>query len=137
MKVALLLAGGLVALAALLLMILAALPLVPFETAIVAAFDGSPDLGPDAPHSIECSGFECAEVVPHLPRVSAVSCTQPLVGRPLRIAAFGACCSATFGDLGTTEVHIFRQDSRFEIVLTEPRMRRVIRELDEQAGSGS
>ena len=133
MKLGLLISGGLVALAALLLVILAALPLGPFEAAIVAAFDGTPELGPDARYAIECSGFECTEVVPHLPRVSAVSCSQPLVGRALQLSALGACCTATFGDLGTSEIHVFRRDSQFEIVLTEPRMRRVIHGLEDQA----
>ncbi len=133
MKLGLLISGALVALATLFLVILAALPLGPFETAIVLAFDGSPDLGPDAPHSIECAGFECAAVVPLLPRVSGVSCSQPLVGRE-QLSALGACCTATFGDLGTTEIHVFRRDSQFDIVLTEPRMRRVIHELAEPVG---
>jgi hypothetical protein len=121
----LLLASVLVIGAAVLLTILARVQLGPFETAIVQAFQGK------AGYAIECSGFDCAEVIPRLPVVSEVSCTQPLVGRDLTVAALGACCSATFGDLGTTEIHVFRRDSGFQIVLTEPRMRRVIRALDD------
>jgi hypothetical protein len=127
----LLLASVLVIGAALLLTILARVQLVPFETAIVAAFQGK------AGYEIECSGFDCADIVPRLPGVSSVSCSQPLVGRNLRISALGACCSATFGDLGTSEIHVFRRGSGFEIILTEPRMRRVIRALDDERGQVS
>ena len=109
-----------------LLTILARVQLGPFETAIVQAFQGEPG------YTIECTGFDCAEVVPRLPAVASVDCSQPLVGRDLRIAALGACCTATFGDLGTSEIHVFRRGSGFEIILTEPRMRRVIRALEDQ-----
>ena len=48
----------------------------------------------------------------------------------------GACCLAHFGELGRTEIHIYRQAERYTIFLTEPRMREVVKALDERQSRG-
>ena len=48
----------------------------------------------------------------------------------------GACCLAQFGELGRTEVHIYRQEQRYTILLTEPRMRKVVAALPERQPRG-
>jgi len=127
-KLGFVLSGLLIALAIGFAVVLVFLPLAPFEHAIATALDGTPAPRGDAQYRVVCAGFECADVLSRLPPVSQVSCTQPLAGRGSR-ASFGACCSASFAELGSTEIHVFREDSRYEILLTEPRMRRVIRAL--------
>ena len=108
-----------------------------FQKVIATAFNGKTDIGPESQYAVVCAGFDCDEVLPRLPPVSDVWCSQSLRRSDLRkydihMTGPGACCRAVFGELGGTEVHIFRQAKRYAIILTEPRMRDVIKALDEQ-----
>jgi hypothetical protein len=107
----------------------------PFENAIATTFNGKADIGLRSSSGVVCAGFECEEVLPRLPPVSSVRCTQHMRSANLpkydiHITAPGACCLAQFGELGRTEVHIYRQAERYTILLTEPQMREVVKALD-------
>ena len=118
------------------------LPFASFHIALADAFDGRIDLGKDVRFKFHCAGFDCAEVLPRLPRASAlwdVGCSQAMKSDDLRkygydanITGDGACCSVRFGDIGGSEVHIYWTGSRYEILLAEPRMRSVLKTLAER-----
>ena len=117
------------------------LPFASFHIALADAFDGNIEPGKGPRFKFHCAGFDCAEVLPRLPRVSlfhGAGCTQSMVRDDLRkygydiiIEGNGACCCVGFGEIGGSEVHIYWTGARYEILLTEPRMRGV---LDALAG---
>ena len=118
------------------------LPFASFHIALADAFDGRIEPGQDLRYEFICAGFDCAEVLPRLPRTSAlwdVGCTQSMkrddlrkYGYDVNITGDGACCCVRFGDIGGSEVHIYWTGSRYEILLTEPRMRSVLKTLAER-----
>ena len=115
----------------------------PHRWALTAAFDGQINPSQDAEYRFVCAGFECQDLLPRLPSVSSVRCAQRMFEDDLRRYGFdvhiqgsGACCLVTFEQLGTTEVHIYWTGSRYEILLTEPRMREIANALAKRSPSG-
>ena len=118
------------------------LPFASFHVALVDAFDGQATAHGDSRFRFHCAGFDCADVLPRLPRTPAVhgvTCTQTMkiddlreYGYDIFIEGQGACCLVKFGEVGGSEVHIYWTGVRYEILLTEPRIRAVLDSLSDR-----
>ena len=96
----------------------------PHRWAILDAFDGQVDPTADGRYQFDCDAWNCAGVLPQLPRATEVCCVSSLKPR-------GACCTTHFQGRYGSEVHIYREDGgQYRITLTVPCP---IRERDPQA----
>lgn len=85
--------------------------------ALRSAFDGTSNPLNNPRLDIVCRGFECEEVIPYLPAVTGVRCSQGM-------GVIGACCGTGFGDLAGSEVHIYWKGfGKYRITLTPPMCR--------------
>ena len=84
------------------------------DRAIRSIFDGESNPLQNPKLEIECRGFDCNEVVPHLPAATDVRCVSDLL-------PIGACCPTGFGDVTGSEIHIWWKGfGRYKITLTAP-----------------
>ena len=82
--------------------------------AISSAFDGKTNPLQNPKLEIECKGFDCEEVLPHLPAVTRVECFEDL-------GPVGACCHVFFGDEKRSEVHVWWEGiGKYRISLIPP-----------------
>jgi hypothetical protein len=92
--------------------------LSPFpKWALRSAFDGESNPLNNPRLEIVCRGFDCEEVIPFLPAVTGVRCSQGM-------GLIGACCGTGFGDVAGSEVHIYWKGFRkYRIELKPPMCR--------------
>jgi len=120
MKVMVVLGTAMVALLVAIVMLLRSANMGPYSLtpfpkwAISSAFNGDTNPLQNPRLEIECRGFDCEAVVPHLPAVSSVRCIQDL-------GPVGACCNVRFGTIMAREVHVWWKGiGKYRISLTRP-----------------
>ena len=99
------------------------------ERAILSTFDGESNPLQNPNLEIECRGFDCDEVIPHLPAATGANCVSDFL-------PVGACCPTRFGDVTGSEVHIWWKGfGKYRITLTAPMCRNP--EFDPSAAPGT